>query len=88
MKTVETLFKQSDSEKGYFSVMINDQETYDNFLDSGWVKTPDDFDSVEIMSDEERELRDEYEKIFGKKAGGRSKIETIRAKIEEQKAEG
>ena len=32
---------------------------------------------------EERELRDEYERLYGKKAGGRMSLETLRQKVEE-----
>lgn len=33
--------------------------------------------------DEERQLRDEYERLYGKKAGGRMSLETLRQKVEE-----
>ena len=32
---------------------------------------------------EERELRDEYERLYGKKAGGRMSLETLRQKVKE-----
>lgn len=32
---------------------------------------------------EERQLRDEYERLYGKKAGGRMSLETLRQKVEE-----
>ena len=32
---------------------------------------------------EERQLRDEYERLYGKKAGGRMSLETLRKKVQE-----
>ena len=32
---------------------------------------------------EERQLRDEYERLYGKKAGGRMSLDTLRQKVEE-----
>ena len=34
-------------------------------------------------NDEERELRDKYEQLYGKKAGGRMSLETLRQKVQE-----
>lgn len=39
----------------------------------------------EAMSTEERQLRDEYELLYGKKAGGRMKLETLREAVEAKK---
>lgn len=36
-------------------------------------------------NDEERQLRDEYELLYGKKAGGRMKLETLREAVEAKK---
>lgn len=87
MERVITLFKSASNSKGYHAVMVNDQDTFDSFCDSGWVESIDQLKKPEAndMSDEERELRDEYEKLTGKKAGGRAKLETIRKMVEEAK---
>jgi len=87
MERVQTLFKSAGTECGYMRVMINDQETFDHFTGDGWVQHVDQLTKPEpkadAMTDEERELRDEYEQLTGKKAGGRAKIETIRKMVEE-----
>lgn len=89
MQSVKTLFKAANTELGYHKVMVNDQETFDHFTGDGWVQHIDQLGSkseVGGMSDEERDLRDEYEKLTGKKIGGRAKLETIKKMVEEAKA--
>lgn len=80
MQQVKTLFKYAECDKGYHSVMVNDQDTFDSLLDNGWTDVFLDINKpaeVIEMSANERELRDRYEVLTGKKISGRAKIETI-----------
>ena len=86
MQSVKTIFKSAKTELGYYKVMINDQDTFDHFTGDGWVQHVDQLQApteVSEMSEEERQLRDEYEQLTGKKIGGRAKLETIKEKVEE-----
>ena len=39
--------------------------------------------SKSSTDNEERQLRDEYERLYGRKAGGRMSLDTLRQKVEE-----
>lgn len=92
MDTVKTLFKSADNEAGFLRVMINDQDSFDHFTGDGWVQHIDQLQKPEKkkeeagMDKEERELRDEYEKLTGEKIGGRAKMATIKKMVEEARA--
>lgn len=83
MERVITLFKAASTDKGYHAVMINDQETHDSFVKDGWVDSADKIG--EGLSDEEKELREEYEQLTGKKISGRAKMATIKKMLAEAK---
>ncbi len=91
MERVQTLFKAAANERGYYRIMVNDQDTFDHFTGDGWVQHVDQLTKPEpksdTMSDEERLLRDEYELLTGKKIGGRAKMGTIKQMLAEAKEE-
>lgn len=45
METVVTLFKKSNSDRGYLSLMVNDHETLESLVSDGWVSSVDEIGS-------------------------------------------
>lgn len=85
MNKVVTLFKSSNDE--LLRVMVNCELSMNYLMSLGWVDHPSKIeDKEDVMSDEERLLRDRYTEITGKKIGGRASIETIRKKVAEAEA--
>lgn len=54
-----------------------------NIVDMSEEPALTDVNSKPKDDNEERQLRDEYERLYGKKAGGRMSLETLRQKVEE-----
>lgn len=84
MNEVKTLFKKADNEAGFIRAMVNDKDSYDYFVASGWGENLSQLshnNDDESMSEEERELRDTCEQLTGKKIGGRAKLGTIKKMV-------
>lgn len=71
-----------------FDIISVDTLDAGQFLDDGWVMTFEELTqskSVKAEQDRERFLRDEIERMSGKKAGGRSSIESLEAQYKSLK---
>lgn len=82
------MFLRHNNEQGYLHVIVNNQQTLESLEQLGWVRNVEllpEKNEKQDMSEEERSLRDEYEKLTGKVAGGRAKIETLRKMVSEAK---